>query len=116
MKWENLNDFKCPCCSAPLANETATLIVCTMCKFEIEKERFDSIKKCRSDKKRPHVPHYWQNLTRGNCVICNEPLKPLSKSGTLLGCSAQKCKFKIGRARVDEILANPTHSANKFNR
>jgi hypothetical protein len=85
-----------------------------MCKFEIEHERMEAIKKNRCNTNRKIVPHFWQNLHLNNCVLCNHPLTPKTKTGTLLACTNSQCDFKIGRERVEEILANPTHSANKY--
>lgn len=113
MKWQNLAEFKCPCCGAPLFLEDGTTIVtCTMCKFEIESDRMEAIKKNRCNTNRKIVPHFWQNLHKGNCVLCNHPLE--AKNATLLACTNEQCDFKIGRSRVEEIIANPTHSANKY--
>lgn len=116
MKWENLSNDKCPCCSAPLLDDKTDVIRCTMCKFKIERWRMEGIKKHRSSDRKDIKPHFWQNLHKGNCVLCNHPLKPKNPNSHLLLCTnTEQCDFKIGAKRMAEILGDPSHSANKFN-
>lgn len=116
LNWSNLQQNKCPYCAYKLlpVNELG-FIECDNCIFNIEKKRFDSIKQNRNEGVRG-IHMYWQNLRVSRCPACGDELLETSGNYEILKCIRVLCAFKIRFDRMQEILDDPTHPANKFHK
>lgn len=103
----------CPYCAAPVYAERG-MIRCTQCRFEIERERRDLIAENRSQDGRPIVKIKWQFLHDRKCPICENQLYPNPRNENAYKCLSEGCSFKITEERIQIILADDTHPANRY--
>lgn len=118
MNWENLQTNSCPyayCGGELVLVEDEALVCCMQCKFYIPESKFNSIKAHRSQSGTPAVRLKWQNLHEKRCPICGALLRKAIGMHHMLECGdVKKCSFRIGEKRAQEIMDDPTHSANIF--
>lgn len=115
MKWENLRKQCCPYCSNPLIKNADTgEVECSRCTFRIEKHRLRSIAEHRAyPEKEGVISIKWQYLKTGKCPLCTKDLYP-DKTFSLMRCIDANCTFKIREDRMQIILDDPNHPANRF--
>ena len=112
MKWENLREFKCPYCGSDLSRKDD--IRCTKCLFKITEERFKSIAENRLAGKIKGKGMKWQNLKIERCPACGDYLGNQNGKLEILRCSNYECEFKIRVDRMNEILNDSEHVANRY--
>lgn len=115
MKWENLLKNKCPYDHAALDFSREGVVLCTKCRFSATIARFNSLRRHRSNAK-TEKKNKWQNLHEGRCPSCGAKLFPErdTNTGLTMFKCVGSCDFIISARRVQEILADPDHSANIF--
>lgn len=114
MNWENLKRMLCPYCDKALTKDIE--IRCSECLFHIDEKRFNSIVEHRGFPRRDNITRMkWQNIKDDRCPVCSRDLYP-SSDGRLnyLKCSNGDCTFRIKESYLQEIIADPTHPANRF--
>ena len=123
MNWKNLKDELCPYCNQKLIVDEfiESEIKCTCCKFHIDKVKYIKIIHHRGDpEKEIKVRMKWQNLHDSKCPMCSNPLYPTiyqvpGKHDTL-DCLNDGCNFHILEDKFQQILLDPNHPANRFNK
>lgn len=117
MNWEVLHEKKCPYCSNAVSGDNDLQEVrCTVCSFKISQERLLQILKHRRVGVTDTKKMFWQNLHNAKCPVCSNLLVPMAGRYAVLGCLNSDCGFKIREDRMQQILADNTHAANKFNK
>jgi len=107
LNWENLKRMLCPYCEEPLTEEDE--IKCTECFFHIEKRKFKDIASRNMFK--------WQNIHQDKCPVDGYDLVRAEGTYETLRCSnIVNCSFRIREDRLKQILEDPTHAANRFNK
>lgn len=116
MKWTNLKNFECPFpyCEATLIN-TLPEISCSRCSFKIDPNRFKGILSHRGGDSKTSKRFRWQNIVDGRCPECGQYLrKSTDGRQDFQKCINSECSFIIRENSLNQILADPTHPANKF--
>lgn len=113
MEWKNLATFSCPHCAAPLTDRGEE-IRCTRCRFVIERDRYENIKRHRTGPKPANfVPYKWQNVIDDCCPLCGSDLGP-PQAGEIRACQRKGCRFRISIERLLKIKGDPRHPAHRF--
>lgn len=112
MNWKNLKEFLCPHCGNPMEKNEKE-IACTKCTFHIEHARFYSIMQNRGGDHESIVKMKWQNLHQDCCPMC---ASVLVKNDRGLKCTSENCTFLITDSKMEEIMKDRNHPANRFQR
>ena len=116
MVWNKLNKGECPNCGHPLKKKESNL-KCTYCAFVIEQNRARRIAESRKEQlPTNHVRLRWQNLKDERCPVDGELLAPREGRFMVMHCIKPECTFNIRVDRMNQILKDPSHPANKFYR
>lgn len=109
--------MECPYCGWSLVDSEPE-IVCSHCAFVIEYARFRGIIEQGSGVTSRGVGERqlkWQNLHDGWCPECGDFLYVDSTGRQeYQKCIRSECTFRISSSRVEEILEDKTHPANRF--
>ena len=114
MKWENLSTFECPYCDRKLFQKSEEIIHCKVCVFEIDVLKFKSILSHRLIKPINPIQYKWQNLKNHRCPICSQFLREEENGLGYYKCTSGQCTFCIQEARIQEILSDKNHPANRY--
>ena len=105
----------CPYCQEKIIR-IGSIISCTWCRFKIDVERAREIAENRAGERgNVDVRIRWQFLHQMRCPLCTGMLYPASHNEDLHVCRKEGCNFKIREDRVQMILADSRHPANRFN-
>lgn len=115
MDWEQLKKFQCPHCWRELTQQD-TVVQCTSCTFELSVAQYKKRILYGNNYQKPtnHQTWKWQNLHKSLCVIDGGFLMPSAGNPNVMRCIESGCPFRIPSKRIDEILADKNHSANRF--
>lgn len=115
MKWQNIRQFRCPYDNEALVRRRDGSIKCTVCYFHIESKRFNEIMEHRASPQKNGITRLkWQYLREGKCPACAHDLISGNGPYEISKCVSADCTFHIREDRMQEILQDPNHPANRF--
>ena len=113
LEWKNTLDGRCPYCADPLLDPEGGRVRCGTCAFSIDEARLESIRFCKQNGTRgTHT--MWQNLREERCPTCGSDLMESPGPIDTLRCVNAMCTFKIRADRMESILSDESHPANRY--